>query len=458
MTLDPLTALSPLDGRYAAQTRELCPYFSEQALMKYRVSVEVEWFVFLLNDLRLAGTKPLQEQEIRFLRSLHADFDSVAARRVKEIEATTKHDVKAVEYYLRANLTADCPAAALQAEFIHFSCTSEDINNLAYSLMLKGALHDVIIPRLKSVTSKITDLAQTHARLPLLALTHGQTASPTTLGKEMANFAARLQRQIAQLGRLEFLGKFNGAVGNFNAHMAAYPQVDWPQAARRFVSSLGLVYSPLTTQIEPHDFIAEIAHNLLRVNTILLAFSRDIWFYISRGVFRQKAVEGEIGSSTMPHKVNPIDFENSEGNLGLANALWEHLATKLPVSRLQRDLSDSTVLRNSGVALAHGLLAYESLVKGVGKLAADPEFTAAELENAWEVLAEAVQTVLRRHQVPQAYERLKTLTRGRKLTATEYRAFVAELPLPEAEKKRLAELTPATYTGLAVELVEELSP
>lgn len=453
--MDTLTALSPLDGRYADQTRELCAYFSEQALIKHRILVETEWFIFLLNDLRLEGTQPLSDQEIKFLRGLYSGFDSAAASRVKEIEAATKHDVKAVEYYLRADFTAAYPAAAAQAEFLHFGCTSEDINNLAYSLMLKGALQDVIIPHLKITKSKITDLARAHADLPLLSLTHGQTASPTTLGKEMANFAARLERQIAQLGRLEFLGKFNGAVGNFNAHKVAYPQVNWPQATRRFVEGLGLVYSPLTTQIEPHDFIAEIGHNLLRVNTIFLDFSRDLWFYISRGVFRQKTVEGEVGSSTMPHKVNPIDFENAEGNLGLANALWEHLATKLPVSRLQRDLSDSTVLRNLGVAMAHGLLACQSLIKGIDKLEADAEFTAAELANAWEVLAEAVQTVLRRHQVPQAYEQLKELTRGRKLTADKYRAFVAELPLPEAEKQVLLNLTPASYTGLAAKLVEE---
>lgn len=445
-SFDTLLAISPIDGRYAGKTRELSDYFSEQALMKYRIYVEVEWFIHLLNTLKLSGTKPLAAKEISRIRDIYAFFDTVAANRVKEIEAKTNHDVKAIEYFVKENLY-NWPAADF-LEFVHFGCTSEDINNLAYSLMVRDAIKQVILPHWSGIIQKLEEMAKKYAALPMMALTHGQTASPTTLGKELKNVAARLARQFNQLEKQEFLGKFNGAVGNFNAHVAAYPKIDWPNETRKFVEGLGLSYNSLTTQIEPHDFIAEICHNLCRANTIVLDFDRDIWLYISRGVFKQKVVEGEVGSSTMPHKINPIDFENSEGNLGLANALFVHFANKLPQSRLQRDLTDSTVLRNVGVAFAHSILAYKSTLKGISKLEVNKEVLKIELDRSWEVLGEAVQTVLRKNNIQGGYELMKNITRGKKWTEKAYLRFVGTLDIEAADKRRLLKLTPASYLGL----------
>lgn len=450
-SFDNLVAISPLDGRYAGKTRELTDFFSEQALMKYRIFVEIEWFIFLLNELKLENTKTIDEAECKSLREIYSFFDTVAANRVKEIENTTNHDVKAIEYFIKENIQH--LKVAEFSEFIHFACTSEDINNLAYALMLRDSVKEVILPHLSGIKQKLEEIAKKYANLAMLSLTHGQTASPTTLGKEIKNVEFRLERQFSQLEKQEFLGKINGAVGNFNAHQIAYPNINWPKEAQSFVEHLGLTYNPLTTQIEPHDFIAEIAHNILRANTVILDFNRDVWLYISRGVFKQKVIAGEIGSSTMPHKVNPIDFENSEGNLGLANALFEHFAAKLPQSRMQRDLTDSTVLRNLGTAFGHSILAYKSTLKGMSKLEVNEEILAGELNNAWEVLAEAVQTVLRKHKVEGAYEMLKELTRGKKLTAEMYKDFINKLEIPETDKNNLAELTPQTYLGLAEKLV-----
>ncbi|MDQ2697078.1 MAG: adenylosuccinate lyase [Pseudomonadota bacterium] len=455
MELSSLTALSPIDGRYADKTAELRAIFSEYGLIRQRVRVEVRWLKALAGHPAMA-LPPLGEGARRLLDALAEDFSLDDARRVKAIEGATNHDVKAVEYFLKERTAADPELAAVQ-EFFHFACTSEDINNLAYALMLRAGRDQSLLPRMDALIDAIGRLAEEHAHRPLLSRTHGQPASPTTLGKEMANVAYRLGRQRQQVGGVPLLGKINGAVGNYNAHVAAYPEVDWEAFARDFVvGELGLSWNPYTTQIEPHDYMAELFHGVARFNTVLLDFCRDVWGYIALGCFRQKTVAGEVGSSTMPHKVNPIDFENAEGNLGVANALLEHLAAKLPVSRWQRDLSDSTVLRTLGVGFAHSLIAYDACLKGIGKLEADDARLAADLEANWEVLAEAVQTVMRRHGIDQPYEKLKALTRGRRIDKATLHAFINELDLPEAAKQRLLELSPATYTGTAARQARRL--
>lgn len=451
MDSDTLTALSPLDGRYARKCDPLRPLFSEFGLIRFRVLVEVRWVQFLADRPEVAGFGPLSPPVGELLNRLAEDFSAEHARRVKAIERTTNHDVKAVEYFLAEQL-GDDPDLARIRPFIHFACTSEDINNTAYALMLRHGRDEVLLPQLRRVLNRLDAMAQALAGVPMLSRTHGQPASPTTLGKEMANIAARLARQAEQLRKVPVLAKMNGAVGNFNAHRAAYPEVDWPALSREFIESLGLAWNPLTTQIEPHDWIAEYCDALARANTVLIDASRDFWGYISLGHFRQRRVAGEVGSSTMPHKVNPIDFENAEGNLGLANAVLRHLAEKLPLSRWQRDLTDSTVLRNLGVGVGHSLLAWTSLLQGLDKLDAEPQRLADELDANWEVLGEAVQTVMRRHGHADAYERLKDLTRGRRLTGAELRGFIDGLELPAEAKSRLLELTPASYTGFATEL------
>jgi adenylosuccinate lyase len=451
MDSDSLTALSPLDGRYARKCDPLRPVFSEFGLIRFRVLVEVRWVQFLADRPEIADIGPLSPPVADLLNGLAEGFSAEQARRVKAIEQTTNHDVKAVEYFLAEQL-GDDPDLARIRPFIHFACTSEDINNTAYALMLRHGRDEVLLPQLRRLLNRLDAMAQALAGVPMLSRTHGQPASPTTLGKEMANIAARLSRQAEQLRQVPVLAKMNGAVGNFNAHRAAYPEVDWPALSRDFIESLGLAWNPLTTQIEPHDWIAEYCDTLARANTVLIDASRDFWGYISLGHFRQRKVAGEVGSSTMPHKVNPIDFENAEGNLGLANAVLRHLAEKLPVSRWQRDLTDSTVLRNLGVGIGHSLLAWTSLLKGLEKLDADPQRLADELDDNWEVLGEAVQTVMRRHGHADAYERLKELTRGQRLTGPELREFIAGLELPAAARDRLLELTPASYTGFATEL------
>jgi len=448
MAPDPLTAVSPLDGRYAGRTERLRAYTSESALVRYRVRVEVAWLKQLAAHEGIDGLHALDAASLRFLDELTDGFGPEQAARVKEIEGRTNHDVKAVEYYLKERFEA-VPALAAASEFVHFACTSEDINNLSYALMLRDVRDRVLLPELDDLATRLADLAEATAEMSLLARTHGQPASPTTLGKEIANVVARLHRQRRQIAAVEILGKMNGAVGNYNAHLVAYPDVDWEATARAFVGDLGLGWNAFTTQIEPHDYIAELFDALARTNTILIDYARDTWGYISNGTFRQRTVEGEVGSSTMPHKVNPIDFENAEGNLGVANALLRHLAEKLPVSRWQRDLTDSTVLRNVGAAAGYCTVAYQSLQKGIGKIEPDTERMAAGLDAAWEVLAEAVQTVMRRHGVPEPYEKLKALTRGKQIDAASLAAFVETLEIPEADKDRLRALTPATYTGNA---------
>lgn len=451
-----LTALSPLDGRYGAKTAALRALFSEFGLIRHRVLVEVRWLAALAAHPQITEVPPFSAATTRLLDDLVVGFSEADARRVKEIEALTNHDVKAIEYFLKDKTRASAEIARV-AEFIHFGCTSEDINNLAYALMLKRAREEILLPRMDAIIGELASLARRYAEQPMLARTHGQPASPTTLGKELMNFAWRLQRGRTQLARVEILGKLNGAVGNYNAHLVAYPDVDWPALARSFIEELGLAWNPRTTQIEPHDWIAELMHALARFNSVLIGLCRDIWGYISLGYFRQKIVQSEVGSSTMPHKVNPIDFENAEGNLGLANALAQHLAEKLPVSRFQRDLTDSTVLRNLGVVLGHALIAYDSCLRGLGKLEADAVRLEADLEANWEVLAEAVQTVMRRYGVPEPYEKLKALTRGQAgISRERLQAFIRELPIPEEARKRLLTLTPATYTGNAAEQAKEL--
>ena len=451
----PLTALSPLDGRYAAKTRALQEHFSEYALIRERVAVEVAWLLALADEPTFEPLPPFSATARAELERAAAGFGLADAERVKAIEATTNHDVKAVEYWLRERFAGQAEIAAA-AELIHFACTSEDINNLAHARMVKGGRDRVLLPAIDAVVARVEALARQHADVAMLARTHGQPATPTTLGKEMANVAHRLKRARARLAAVEMLGKLNGATGNFNAHVVAAPGVDWPALARRLVEGLGATYNPLTIQIEPHDALAEAFDAIARLNTILLDLDRDIWGYISLGYFRQKVKAGEIGSSTMPHKVNPIDFENSEGNLGLANALLRHLSEKLPVSRWQRDLTDSTVLRNVGVAFGYSLLAYDSCLRGLDKLEANPARIAADLEDAWDVLAEAVQTVMRAHRVPGSYEKLKELTRGKGgITREDLHAFVRALPIPEEARARLLALAPATYIGLAARLARE---
>jgi adenylosuccinate lyase len=446
-----IDALSPLDGRYAAKLAAVRYLFSEAGLMRERVRVECAWVLALAGGPAAAGLAALPQDARLWLTALAKNPSSTDVGAIKSIESRTNHDVKAVEYWIRAQLQAR-GALPAQLEWVHFGCTSEDINNLAYALMLKGARSTVLVPALNAIGSDLDELKERYASVPMLARTHGQTATPTTVGKEIANIAARLYGQRSGLERVVIMGKMNGAVGNFNAHVAAFPHIDWPDFSARFVASLGLESNAYTTQIEPHDWIAEYCHALMRANTVLFDFARDMWSYISLGYFRQRPVEGEVGSSTMPHKVNPIDFENAEGNLGLANALLGHFADKLPVSRLQRDLSDSTVLRNLGVAVGHAALAYQSLKVGLGKLELDVGRLGEDLERAWEVLGEAVQTVMRAQGIPDAYDRLKAFTRGRPTDQAAMRDFIASLDLPVAEKERLLQLTPESYLGLAPEL------
>ncbi|WP_210130593.1 adenylosuccinate lyase [Stenotrophomonas rhizophila] len=450
-----LLALSPLDGRYAGKVDALRPIFSEYGLIKARVKVEVEWLLALANEPGIAELAPFPAAAAARLRALADGFAPAHAARVKEIERTTNHDVKAVEYFIKEQLKDDAELAPA-LEFVHFACTSEDINNLSYGLMLEEARRTVLLPSLDDIAARLRALAHAQAEQPMLSRTHGQTASPTTLGKEVANVVARLERQRRQIAAVELTGKINGAVGNYNAHAIAYPDVDWPAFAKRFVESLGLVFNPYTTQIEPHDNIAEIGDAARRANIILIDLARDIWGYISLGYFKQKLKEGEVGSSTMPHKVNPIDFENAEGNFGIANALFEHFSAKLPISRWQRDLTDSTVLRAVGTAFGHSQVALDSLAKGLGKLTVNPERLNADLDAAWEVLAEAVQTVMRRHGLPNPYEQLKALTRGQGITAESMKAFVESLDLPEDAKQNLRELTPGGYIGLAADLAKAI--
>lgn len=442
-----LTAISPLDGRYAAQTRPLADFVSEFALIKYRVTVEIRWLIQLSKEPEITDVRAFTTAEIALLESILTSFSVEDATLVKDIERTTNHDVKAVEYFLKERLQGSSLADVL--EWVHFACTSEDINNLSHALMLKNGMEQVLLPKIHELIETIADFARPYAATPLLSRTHGQPASPSTLGKELAVFVHRWRRQEKQLATQEYLGKFNGAVGCFNAHLCAYPSADWPALAQRFVESLGLTYNPLTTQIESHDYMAELFHTLTRFNSILLDFDRDVWTYIALGVFLQKAVKGEVGSSTMPHKVNPIDFENSEANVGIANALFEHLASKLAVSRLQRDLSDSSAIRSMGTGLAHTLIAITAALRGLRKLSVDEARLASDLNANWEVLAEPIQTVMRKAGLPNAYERLKELTRGAKITPEGLAAFVETLELPEAEKARLAALTPASYVGVA---------
>ena len=450
-----LLALSPLDGRYAGKVDALRPIFSEYGLIKARVKVEVEWLLALGDEPGILELPAFSDAATRKLRALAEEFSVAHAARVKEIERTTNHDVKAVEYFIKEQLRDDAELGPA-LEFVHFACTSEDINNLSYALMLEQARSEVLLPALDNVIATLRTLAHAQAAQPMLSRTHGQTASPTTLGKEVANVVARLQRQRSQIAAVELTGKINGAVGNYNAHVIAYPDVDWPAFAQGFIQKLGIVFNPYTTQIEPHDNVAEIGDATRRANIILIDLARDIWGYISLGYFKQTLKEGEVGSSTMPHKVNPIDFENAEGNLGVANALFEHFSAKLPISRWQRDLTDSTVLRGLGTAFGHTLVALDSLAKGLGKLTVAPERLDADLDAAWEVLAEAVQTVMRRHGLPNPYEQLKALTRGQGITESSMRAFITGLDLPAEAKAPLLAMTPGSYTGLAADLARAI--
>ena len=455
MNLSSLTALSSVDGRYASKTEILRPVCSEYGLIHRRLIVEIRWFQTLSAHPGIPELPPLSDAANAYLDQLAADFDAAAARRAKEIESVTNHDVKAVEYYLKECFEG-VPELAANAEFLHFACTSEDINNLSYALMMKDAHRDVMDDLFTKVDRALASLAAGNADQPMLSRTHGQTASPTTLGKEIANVVHRLRRQSTAMKRQQCLGKINGAVGNFNAHISAYPNVDWPRLAQDFVTSLGLEWNPYTTQIEPHDWMAEQFHSLARYHTILIDLCRDIWSYISIGYFKQRTVEGEVGSSTMPHKVNPIDFENAEGNLGVANALLDHLAHKLPCSRWQRDLTDSTVLRAIGTAYGHSIVALSSLLKGLSKLEVESTRLAADLDASWEVLAEPIQTVMRRYGIENPYEQLKALTRGKQITAADLEAFVQTLDLPEEAAAALRALTPATYTGNAADMAASL--
>lgn len=443
-----LMAISPLDGRYQNKCQELAPCFSEFGLMRARVQVEVKWLQALAATDGIEELAALKDADTDALDSLYRNFDLVDAQRIKDIEATTNHDVKAVEYFIKEKLQ-DYAGLASHLEFVHFACTSEDINNLAYALMLKQGRDEVLVPVMEEVIAKLRQLALDFADQPLLSRTHGQPASPSTVGKEFANVVYRLQRQLEQFRNNEILGKINGAVGNFNAHLSAYPDIDWPGLASQFVSDLGLHWNPYTTQIEPHDYLAEVFSALSRFNTIMIDLDRDIWAYISLGYFKQKAVAGEVGSSTMPHKVNPIDFENSEGNLGIANALLGHLAEKLPISRWQRDLTDSTVLRNLGGGFAYSLIAYRATLKGLGKLELNAAAIDADIDQCWEILAEPIQTVMRRYGVPEPYEKLKALTRGQTINEQTIRDFVSKLEIPEAAREQLLALRPRSYLGNA---------
>lgn len=455
MELSSLTAISPIDGRYGSKSKDLREYFSEYGLIKHRVEVEIKWLLLLSDTKDIVEVPSFSGKARKQLHDIMNKFSLDDAKKIKEIERFTNHDVKAVEYFLKESITNNKELNHVN-EFIHFACTSEDINNLAHGLMLNRARSGVLLPAMRSVIDAIESVAHELASLPMLSRTHGQPASPTTLGKEMANVVHRLRRQFIQVEETPILGKINGAVGNYNAHMVAYPHVDWPTLACDFVTDLGLVWNPYTTQIEPHDYIAEQFDAMSRFNTILIDFCRDIWSYISIGYFKQKTVKGEVGSSTMPHKVNPIDFENAEGNLGLANALLTHLGQKLPVSRWQRDLTDSTVLRNLGVGMAHSIIAYQSSVKGIGKLEASHDKLAQDLDNNWEVLAEPIQTVMRRYGVEKPYEKLKELTRGQRVSQKEFQQFIESLDIPDEAKQRLKNLTPASYIGSAVGLAKHI--
>jgi adenylosuccinate lyase len=455
MPLSALTALSPLDGRYAAKVSALRPLLSEFGLMHRRVQVEIEWFI-ALSDAGLPELAPLSQASRGYLRGLVARFAEADAQAIKDIEKTTNHDVKAVEYWIKAKFEGN-PELQQASEFVHFACTSEDINNTSHGLMLKAARDEVLLPVIDGVINTLKGMAHEMAALPMLSRTHGQTASPTTVGKEIANVVARLVNARARIADVKLLAKMNGAVGNYNAHLSAYPEKDWEAFSQSVIENqLGLTFNPYTIQIEPHDYMAELFDAVTRTNTILIDWSRDVWGYISLGYFKQRTKAGEIGSSTMPHKVNPIDFENAEGNLGLANAVLTHLSQKLPISRWQRDLTDSTVLRNMGVALGYAVLAYDSLARGLGKLEVNPEMLASDLDSSWEVLAEPIQTVMRRYALPNPYERLKELTRGKAMTRESIQAFIETLELPEAEKQRLRELTPGNYIGKAESLAKRV--
>lgn len=454
MNFDTLTAISPVDGRYFDKTKPLSEVFSEFGLIKYRVLVEVEWLKALANNKSISEIPIFSDKAIKLLDGITTNFSISDANSVKEIESTTNHDVKAVEYFLKGKVKGNKELENV-SEFFHFACTSEDINNLSHALMLtKG--REVVVSEMKSVLSSIVLLAKDNASVPMLSRTHGQTASPTTLGKEMANFAYRLNRQIEQLNQVKIMGKFNGAVGNYNAHLSAYPKLDWQSISKQFIEGLGINNATYTTQIEPHDYIAEYFHAMNRFNTILIDFCRDIWGYVSLGYFKQKTVAGEVGSSTMPHKVNPIDFENGEGNLGIAIALNNHLADKLAISRWQRDLSDSTVLRNLGVSCAHSLISYASITKGIGKLETNIDRIQDDLDNSWEVLAEPIQTVMRRYGIESPYEKLKELTRGNTIDAKTLAEFVKDLNMPDEAKQALTDLTPMTYIGDAEKLARDI--
>jgi adenylosuccinate lyase len=455
MELNSLTAVSPIDGRYGNKTESLRPIFSEYGLIRHRVLVEVRWLQHLANHNEISEVPAFSEHANKILNDIIEKFSEENAQRVKNIESTTNHDVKAVEYFLKEKIAGNDELESV-SEFIHFACTSEDINNLSYALMLREARNQVILSMLDDVVDSIKDMAHNYAEVPMLSHTHGQPASPSTIGKEMANVVYRLKRQRDQIAAVPMLGKINGAVGNYNAHLSAYPELDWPEIARTFIEGLGLDWNPYTIQIEPHDYVAEFFDALARFNTILIDFDRDIWSYISMGYFKQKTIKGEVGSSTMPHKVNPIDFENSEGNLGIANAIFSHLSAKLPVSRLQRDLTDSTVMRNLGVGIAHSMIAYSSTLRGISKLEVNEQRTAEFLENNWEVLAEPIQTVMRRYGIEKPYEKLKELTRGHRITAEGIREFVSKLDIPEAAKEELMAMTPATYIGNAVKQAKDI--
>ena len=455
MELSALSAISPVDGRYGSKVKSLRPIFSEFGLIKYRVTVEVRWLQKLAETNAIAEVPSFSAEANAVLNSIVNDFSEEDALSIKSIEATTNHDVKAVEYFLKDKISNNAELNAV-TEFIHFACTSEDINNLSHGLMLSDCRETVLLPEIDKVLAEIKALAVAYKTIPMMCRTHGQPASPSTLGKEMANVYVRLQRQREQIANVEMLGKINGAVGNYNAHLSAYPDVDWHEYANEFVTSLGLSFNAFTTQIEPHDYIAELFDAIARFNTILIDFDRDIWGYIAMGHFKQKTIAGEIGSSTMPHKVNPIDFENSEGNLGIANALFTHLAQKLPISRWQRDLTDSTVLRNLGVGFAHTMIAYGATLKGISKLQVNEANLAAELDSNWEVLAEPIQTVMRRYGIEKPYEKLKELTRGKRVNGDSMREFIMTLELPDAAKAQLCEMTPASYIGRAVSFIDEL--
>lgn len=453
MDLTSLSAISPIDGRYGNKVEALRELFSEYALIKYRVIIEVRWLEHLANCADITEVPSFSVETTQYLEKLIGEFSLSDAERVKEIESTTNHDVKAVEYFLKEK-TRDNAEISKVSEFFHFACTSEDINNLSYALMLRMAREQVILPGMHELIQSIHDLTIHTADVSMLAHTHGQPASPTTIGKELANVIFRLKRQLKQFAETPVMAKINGAIGNYNAHYVAYPDIDWPTLAQDFIHALGLDFNPMTTQIEPHDYIAEYFHCMLRFNNIVLDMNRDIWTYISYAYFKQKTVAGEVGSSTMPHKVNPIDFENSEGNLGIANALFDHLANKLPISRMQRDLSDSTVLRNLGVGIAHSLIAYQSSLKGLSRLEVNHRALESDLDNNWEVLAEPVQTVMRRYGVPEPYEKLKALTRGQRISRQSMQEFIDTLEIPEEEKARLKKLTPGNYIGIATRLAK----